>query len=176
MTELIRWVLNRSLDAKNKPTLNTAPVWLDNGRPDFHRHIIEYYADTLNCDFQCDSNLSAASTDAIVVGDTRWSYLGPITSVNSSISQVPSKFTLNQNYPNPFNPTTKIEYSIPTMSHVTLKVFNLLGQVVATLVDEKQEAKTYTKEFDASRFSTGVYFYQINAGNFSATRKMILMK
>jgi hypothetical protein len=83
---------------------------------------------------------------------------------------------LKQNYPNPFNPTTKITYTIPTASKVTLKIFNLLGQLVATLVDEQQEANTYVKEFDASHLASGTYFYQINAGNFNSTKKMILMK
>jgi hypothetical protein len=175
MTELIRWVLNGSMDQKNKPTLNTSPIWLNNGSPDYHRHVIEYYADTLNCDFYCDTDLSAASTDGIVVGDPRWNYIGPV-SVSDPVAQIPSKFDLNQNYPNPFNPATSIKYTIPTANIVTLKVFNLLGQVVATLVDERQEANTYVKEFDASRLSSGIYFYKINAGSFNATRKMILMK
>jgi hypothetical protein len=90
--------------------------------------------------------------------------------------QQPQMFRLNQNYPNPFNPTTKITYTIPTASKVTLKIFNLLGQLVATLVDEQQDANTYVKEFDASRLASGTYFYQINAGNFNSTKKMILIK
>jgi pectate lyase len=88
----------------------------------------------------------------------------------------PKEFALEQNYPNPFNPVTKIDYTIPSASYVTLKIVNLLGQVVVTLVDEKQEAQRYTKEFDATRFSSGIYFYQINAGKFSQTKKMILLK
>jgi hypothetical protein len=89
---------------------------------------------------------------------------------------LPERYSLEQNYPNPFNPSTRIEYTVPTASKVTLKIFNLLGQVVATLVNEKQEANTYVKEFDASRLSSGIYFYQINAGSFNATKKMILIK
>ena len=99
-----------------------------------------------------------------------------LTGVDDVTSQQPQVFTLHQNYPNPFNPSTKIAYTIPTASNVTLKIFNLLGQEVATLVNEKQEANTYVKEFDASRLSSGIYFYQINAGSFNATKKMILMK
>jgi minor extracellular serine protease Vpr len=100
----------------------------------------------------------------------------PVTDVERISSALPTSFMLKQNYPNPFNPTTKITYTIPTASKVTLKIYNLLGQLVATLVDEQQEANTYVKEFDASRLASGTYFYQINAGNFNSTKKMILMK
>jgi subtilisin family serine protease len=100
----------------------------------------------------------------------------PVTDVERITSALPTSFMLKQNYPNPFNPTTKITYTIPTASKVTLKIFNLLGQLVATLVDEQQEANTYVKEFDASHLASGTYFYQINAGNFNSTKKMILMK
>jgi pectate lyase len=96
--------------------------------------------------------------------------------IHKSPEVQPRKFVLSQNYPNPFNPITKIEYTIPNASHVTLKIVNLLGQVVATLVDEKQDAKRYTKEFDASRLSSGVYFYQIKADGFLQTKKMTLIK
>jgi hypothetical protein len=100
----------------------------------------------------------------------------PVTEVERISSALPTSFMLRQNYPNPFNPTTKITYAIPTASKVTLKIFDLLGQHVATLVDEQQEANTYVKEFDASRLASGTYFYQIHAGNFNSTKKMILMK
>jgi subtilisin family serine protease len=100
----------------------------------------------------------------------------PGTDVKQVSNIVPTSFSLKQNYPNPFNPTTKITYAIPTASKVTLKIFNLLGQLVATLVDEEQKANTYVKEFDASRLASGTYFYQIKAGNFNSTKKMILMK
>jgi hypothetical protein len=100
-----------------------------------------------------------------------------LTGVNGTLTSLqPLVYSLNQNYPNPFNPTTKITYIIPTSSKVTLKIFNLLGQLVATLVDEEQKANTYVKEFDASRLASGTYFYQIKAGNFNSTKKMILMK
>jgi hypothetical protein len=99
-----------------------------------------------------------------------------ITGVDGAFSQQPMIFKLNQNYPNPFNPLTKIEYTIPTASKVKLRIYNLLGQVISTLVDEQQEAKTYVKEFDASKLSSGTYFYQITAGSFIATKKMILIK
>jgi hypothetical protein len=91
-------------------------------------------------------------------------------------SSAPKSFALGQNYPNPFNPSTRIEYSLKTASHVTLNIVNILGQTVETLVDEKQEAGDHFKVFDASKLSSGIYFYTINAGGFKATKKMTLMK
>jgi hypothetical protein len=89
---------------------------------------------------------------------------------------VPSKFVLNQNYPNPFNPTTKITYAVPKQSPVLIKVFDLTGQEVITLVDEVKEAGTYEINFDALNFSSGVYIYQMRAGDFSSVKKMSILK
>ena len=90
--------------------------------------------------------------------------------------QQPKTFTLSQNYPNPFNPGTVIIYSLPSASNVTLTVYNMVGQQVATLVNGREEAGTHEAKFAASRFASGVYFYALRAGSYSATRKMILMK
>jgi len=89
---------------------------------------------------------------------------------------LPFVYTLEQNYPNPFNPSTTISYEIKQSGLVTLKVFNVLGQVIATLTDGKQDAGKHSLKFDAVRFSSGIYFYQITAGNFRATKKMMLLK
>ncbi len=89
---------------------------------------------------------------------------------------IPQKFSLSQNYPNPFNPTTVISYSVPEKSEVTLKVFNLLGQEVATLVNSVQNVGAHEVNFNASNLSSGIYFYTIKAGSFTSTRKMMLIK
>jgi len=89
---------------------------------------------------------------------------------------LPLVYKLEQNYPNPFNPSTKIEFSIPKQSNVTLKVYDILGQEVTTLVSENMKAGVHSVTFDALRLATGVYFYRLEAGNFVSTRKMILMK
>lgn len=89
---------------------------------------------------------------------------------------VPEQFVLEQNYPNPFNPSTTINFSIPASGLVTLKVFNALGSEVATLVNEQKEPGSYQVEFEADNYSTGIYFYNLQAGNFVETRKMLLMK
>ena len=86
------------------------------------------------------------------------------------------KFDLGQNYPNPFNPTTTIKFSIPQSGMVTLAVYNLLGQKVATLVNTEMNKGRYEYHFDASKLGSGVYFYSLKTGSYSATKKMILMK
>jgi hypothetical protein len=91
-------------------------------------------------------------------------------------SNVPDNYSISQNYPNPFNPSTMIRFSIKETGIVSLKVYNVLGQLVNTLVNEQKSAGTYEYNFDASHLSSGIYFYTIKAGNFTATKKMILMK
>jgi mannose/cellobiose epimerase-like protein (N-acyl-D-glucosamine 2-epimerase family) len=89
---------------------------------------------------------------------------------------VPVQFKLNQNYPNPFNPTTTISYSIAKSGKVSLKVYDLLGREVTTLINEDQAAGDYRVTFNAGNLSSGVYFYTMQAGNFSESRKLILLK
>jgi photosystem II stability/assembly factor-like uncharacterized protein len=88
----------------------------------------------------------------------------------------PLVYELAQNYPNPFNPTTKIEYSIPAQAQVVLKVYNVVGQEVATLVNEVQKAGIHNVKFGASNLSSGVYFYRLTAGDFTSVKKMVLLK
>lgn len=97
-----------------------------------------------------------------------------ITSVEESVP--PSEFTLSQNFPNPFNPTTTIEYQIAKLVYVELKVFNVLGNEVAAIVNEYKLAGKYEATFDASNLPSGVYIYQLNAGNYFLSRKMLLIK
>lgn len=85
-------------------------------------------------------------------------------------------YKLNQNYPNPFNPSTRIEFFIPTKEKVELVVFDLLGQLVKTLIEKELDAGYHYVDFDASNLSGGVYFYKIKTSNFSSTKKMVLMK
>ncbi|MFA6541186.1 MAG: T9SS type A sorting domain-containing protein [Bacteroidota bacterium] len=88
----------------------------------------------------------------------------------------PEQFSLNQNYPNPFNPTTMIDYEVPEESYVTITVFDHLGKEVASLVNQVHTGGFYSASFDAGSLASGVYYYRINAGKFSETKKMILMK
>ena len=93
-----------------------------------------------------------------------------------STSGVPTSFVLDQNFPNPFNPTTTIHYSLPKGSHVTLRVFNLLGQEVATLIDEFEPAGFRSVQFNASSLASGIYIYSLQAGEFRAARKLLLIR
>jgi hypothetical protein len=89
---------------------------------------------------------------------------------------IPDKFDLAQNYPNPFNPNTTIKYSIADQSVVSLVVFNALGEEVIRLVDKLQQPGNYTVDFDASSLSSGVYIYQLKAGKFAQSKKMLFLK
>ena len=105
-----------------------------------------------------------------------WLTTGVITSVKAQPTAIPGKFDLSQNYPNPFNPTTTINYSVAQTGNVSLKVYNLLGQEVATLYSGVQQIGNHTAVFDGSRFASGVYFYRLEAGNNTMTKKLVLMK
>ena len=99
-----------------------------------------------------------------------------ITVSNEVFGGVPTEFAIEQNYPNPFNPSTNINYSLPEASSVTIVVYDLLGQKVAELVNTEKAAGYHTVAFDASALSSGIYIYQIKAGAFSQTKKMMLIK
>ena len=88
----------------------------------------------------------------------------------------PNDFALEQNYPNPFNPTTTINYSIPEAGNVEMKVYDILGNEVVTLVSEEKSPGNYTTEFDATSFASGIYIYTLRTNSFVQTKKMILMK
>jgi hypothetical protein len=83
---------------------------------------------------------------------------------------------LAQNYPNPFNPATSIKFSLPKQSHVKLVIYDVLGKEIATLVNDELKAGVYNKTFDGSNFASGVYFYRIDAGDFTDVKKMVLVK
>jgi hypothetical protein len=116
-------------------------------------------------------NASDAGTYALI-DDIYFDQLSDV----SEIGDFPKEFSLEQNYPNPFNPSTKICWQIPIGGWQTLKVYDLLGNETATLVNEYRPAGTYEIEFEAAAIPTGVYFYQLKAENFIETKKMILLR
>jgi hypothetical protein len=101
---------------------------------------------------------------------------GGVTSINQISNEVPGEFKLYQNYPNPFNPMTNVKFQIPNAGIVKLIIYDILGREAATFIDENLKPGTYEAEWDASNYPSGVYFYKILAGNYTETRKMVLVK
>ncbi|MBE0538399.1 MAG: T9SS type A sorting domain-containing protein [Ignavibacterium sp.] len=120
--------------------------------------------------------LNGCVINDVVYGDTT------LTGVDDQQIPIPTEYNLEQNYPNPFNPSTRIQYAIASRQFVNLKVYDVLGKEVATLVNEENPAGSYEVEFNsvetfhATSLPSGVYFYQLRAGDYIETRKMILMK
>jgi len=103
-------------------------------------------------------------------------YNNYLTTVKGNESFSPIGFKLNQNYPNPFNPSTVISFSIPVQEKVSLKIYNILGMEVSTLLNEVRTAGNYSIRFDAKNLPSGIYFYELRTGNFRDVRKMIFLK
>jgi len=99
-----------------------------------------------------------------------------MTAVKTKSGSIPSRFALSQNYPNPFNPSTIINYQLPASSHVTMKVYDVLGREVTTLVDERQGAGVHAVTFNAGHLPSGVYLYHLQAGTFTETKKLTVLK
>jgi len=98
------------------------------------------------------------------------------TGVESRVLIVPKRFSLDQNFPNPFNPSTTISFKIPSRQFVTLKIFNVLGKEVATLTNEELPAGTYSRQWNASGYPSGVYFYRLQAGAYAETKRLIILR
>jgi polyhydroxybutyrate depolymerase len=114
--------------------------------------------------------------------DIAWNFLKthsrtPATgTIVHNAHETPQAFSLDQNYPNPFNPTTTIGYKIPMNGHVSLKVYDILGREVVALVDEKKDAGSHDISFNASKLPSGVYFYRLQTGSFTETKKLVLIR
>ena len=128
-----------------------------------------------------------SETEIIEYKDSKVAYTGTstgkvyrmameVTGIKSTSSLIPTELKLNQNYPNPFNPSTSISFALPKTQNVSLTVFNMLGQEVATLVNETLEAGNYSFNFNANQFASGVYIYRLQTANQAITKKMILQK
>jgi hypothetical protein len=121
-----------------------------------------------------DSNSQGGNVGTFaLIDDLAW---GAVVGIEEISSNIPLNFEVTQNYPNPFNPSTLIEYSLPEESFVELKVYDVLGNEVATLVNEYHRAGKFKVDFNASGFSSGIYIARMNAGKFSKSLKMTLMK
>jgi hypothetical protein len=124
------------------------------------------------------------SVTGITTGTSNDDYSGfwyPESSIITGIAKelqnaLPKKYSLTQNYPNPFNPSTIINYSVPKAGLVTIKVYNVLGKEMSTLVNEEKTAGNYSVQFYGNHLSSGVYFYMMQAGGFVQTKKLLLLK
>ncbi len=137
---------------------------------------------------QVNSDLPGAPVQALAVLDTnlfagtlgggvwRRPLSEMITAVTDNGNNLPMRFSLSQNYPNPFNPTTNLSFSLPSRSFVSLKVFDLLGREVATIVSEEMSAGNYSRQWNAANMSSGAYFYRLQAGNYSEVKKLLVVK
>ncbi len=109
------------------------------------------------------------------VNDSTSLQTGKVTLPQTSDS-APEKFNLYQNYPNPFNPSTVIKFSVPFQSFVSLKIYDITGREITTLVNEEKSSGTYSINFKANNLSSGIYIYRLACGNFNQVKKMILLK
>jgi photosystem II stability/assembly factor-like uncharacterized protein len=123
--------------------------------------------------FFSDANNGWYTSESYMIGHTT---NGGVTGVGESNNSIPSGYSLSQNYPNPFNPSTAITYQLLTFGYVSLKVYDLLGREITTLVNEKKSAGLYSVTFNASEIPSGVYFYRLQAGNFTETKKLVLLR
>jgi beta-glucanase (GH16 family) len=99
-----------------------------------------------------------------------------VSSASDGSEHIPDHYALLQNYPNPFNPSTSVSFSLPTISFVSLKIFDLIGREVTTLVSQEMSAGNHSQEWNATGFPSGVYIYQLRAGSFVASKKLVLLK
>jgi len=146
-----------------------------------------YSADTGVTWMKINDGLTTLTTNCLAVDSNGYLYAGTsgsgvfrstqtTTNVKPFLDHIPSNFILEQNYPNPFNPSTQINFSIPKATNVTLKVYDVLGQEVAVLVNERKQAGEYNVTWNAADVPSGVYFYRIVAGEFVETKKMVLIR
>ncbi len=137
------------------------------------------HPDSLDAVIDCQQGLGTVRADIGFYGG-RYSEM-PVGISEGNDNQIPRKYELSQNYPNPFNPTTTINYAVPAVERrhalsLQLIVYDILGRKIATLVNQKQAPGNYSVQFDASKLSSGIYYYTLRAGDFVQTKKMILMK
>ncbi|MEX0846125.1 MAG: T9SS type A sorting domain-containing protein [Balneolaceae bacterium] len=165
---------------KTKDTPND--VW-DPAIHDMDRRPITYYIGDFDASYSTSSAAYSGGEDGYPAGDLNWfpdekaDWLATSVEPEPVDVELPTEISLMQNYPNPFNPTTTIQYEIAKGANVQIDVFDILGQKVATLVNNRyQQAGTYSINFDASNFSSGMYFYVLKAGDFTQTKKMTLIK
>jgi hypothetical protein len=144
---------------------------------DVHEDGLFGYSVALTCDYALVGSYGS-NGDSLLAGQAYIfsDYTVPISSIHEKHGNITQDFYLAQNYPNPFNPKTVISWQLPVDRYVDLSIYNIIGQKVYTLISEKQNSGQHTKEWDASGFPSGIYFYRIQTGDFVQTKRMLLIK
>ena len=175
--------LDNDMDVFGAATIANKVSWWENDgnipvQWTAHDLIVNYYEawPVFGIDFDYDGDTDILTTAATARQITLLENITITTNVDDESYDSPTDFYLFQNYPNPFNPLTKIKYSVPHQSKVIIKVFDVLGNEIETLVNEEKPSGNYEVEFDALTFPSGIYFYRIQAGYFLQTKKMNLIK
>jgi hypothetical protein len=197
MTDGVDALIEWSIGTADTNSTNVMPDWRTDGNPSADNYIYPDWPLPVDLSYTNSAYLTAGYA-GMPLGDLNWfptkktqwnaqkdqEHAAIQTSLDTGtklvgveeVEGVPVQYQLLQNYPNPFNPTTTINFSIPKAGNVTLKVYNSLGQEVATLLNEYKDASNYKVTFDASKLASGVYIYSLKSGDYSISKKMILMK
>ncbi|MEK7250185.1 MAG: T9SS type A sorting domain-containing protein, partial [Bacteroidota bacterium] len=157
--------------------ISNVPVFTDSTLGDYHRLLLPgtYSIIARAAGYVPDTMRNVVVTDSVA---SRVDFLlqRERTTAVQDASTAALRFELSQNYPNPFNPATIIKFQIPNSSFVTLKVFDLLGREVATLVNEQMKPGSYERTFEGNNLASGIYFYHLRASGFSQTKKLVLLR
>ena len=179
MVNMIRWYWS---PAGGNKTKNTPSSLWHRETDDMDRRGYVYYRDSLDCSYGTSLAAYTGSQGGFPVGDLNWfptkktEWEAWLTDVKTEEGYLPESFQLEQNYPNPFNPSTKITFNLNKPGFTTLTVYNLLGEKIATLVNQEIMAGRHTVDFNATHLASGIYLYKLNSGDFSAVRKMMVLK
>jgi hypothetical protein len=146
----------------------------DRATDDYDRRTWQYFDDSLSCSYENTFAAATGATDGGQVGDRNWALI--ISGIPYENANVPQAYKLSQNYPNPFNPVTKIKFSINKVDRVRLEIFNISGQKITTLIDQKMKPGDHEVDWDGTRFASGVYFYKFSYGSLTMTKKMVLIR
>jgi hypothetical protein len=172
----IKWNSISVDSVKIQLSLNKGAEWITIVDSTPSDSVYEWVVQTRHTSWDCLIKISDVSDSTVFDKSDSTFTIELFPSVEDSTNILPTEFSLRQNYPNPFNPVTSIQYTINSKQLISLKVYDILGNEIATLVNEEKPAGEYEVEFNGSELPSGIYFYQLKAGNYIETKKMMLLK